>query len=79
MFCFMGYNKDEDRYDELLKADSVQKVEKRIPAFQKALIADELCDRRGEPYDWVEVWDEEDDNGINDIYIYVNDVFYGRP
>ena len=26
-----------------------------------------------------EVWDEEDDNGLNDIYIHANDVLYGRP
>ena len=79
MFCFLGYNKDEDRYDELLKVDSAQKVERRIPAFQEALICDELRDASGEPYDWIKVWNEEDDNGIDDIYIYVNDVVYGRP
>lgn len=79
MFCFLGYNKDADRYDELLKVDSLQKAERSIPAFQSALSRDELRDAACEPYDWVEVWDEEDDNGINDIYIYVNDVVYGRP
>ena len=79
MFCFLGYNKDADRYDELLKVDSLQKAERRIPAFQAALSRDELRDATCEPYDWVEVWDEEDDNGLNDIYIHANNVLYGRP
>lgn len=78
MFCFLGYNKDADRYDELLKVDSLQKAERRIPAFQAALSRDELRDAACEPYDWVEVWDEEDDNGFNDIYIHPTDVLYGR-
>lgn len=79
MFCFLGYNKDADRYDELLKVDSLQKAERRIPAFQAALSRDELRDATCESYDWVEVWDEEDDNGLNDIYIHANNVLYGRP
>lgn len=79
MLCFLGYNKDADRYDELLKVDSLQKAERRIPAFRAALSRDELRDAACEPYDWVEVWDEEDDNGLNDIYIYPTDVLYGRP
>lgn len=74
MFYFMGYNKDADRYDALLQVDSLQRAERRIRAFQAALSRDELRDAAYEPYDWVEVWDEEDDNGLNDIY-----VLYGRP
>ena len=35
---------------------------------------EELKDEAGEPYDWLEVWDDKDDHGINDIIITVEEV-----
>ena len=69
MYYFLGYNKDADRYDELVTVKSHVQLERRAQALQRALACDELRDADNEPYDWIELWDDEDDNGVNDIII----------
>ena len=32
-------------------------------------LLDELKDETGEPYDWIEVWNDKDDNGMDDLII----------
>ena len=64
----MAYNKDRDNYDEV-HAGPVAEVfaiaEKLRPRLRDGL----LLDATGEPYDWLEIWDDEDDNGESAIII----------
>lgn len=69
MYYFMGYNKDRDIYDCLATFDDMQTAEAHIEDYKTMLCKDELKDEFGEPYDWIEVWDSEDDNGVNDLII----------
>ena len=74
MLHVMAYNKDRDVYNELALADNYEQIKPNIPAWQEMLKNEKLKDEAGEPYDWLEVWDDEDDNGINDIIIAVEEV-----
>lgn len=69
MYHFMGYNKDRDIYDELATFNDVRIADAYIESYRKWLCRDELRDETGEPYDWIEVWNDEDDNGVNDFII----------
>lgn len=69
MYHFMGYNKDRDIYNELTAFDNVEMVKVYIGTYQIMLYNDELKDEIGEPYDWIEVWNDKDDNGANDLII----------
>ena len=69
MYHFMGYNKDRDIYNELATCDDKVITYMTIEVYRNALRKDELKDETGEPYDWIEVWDDEDDNSANDIMI----------
>lgn len=69
MYHFMGYNKDRDIYDELVTFDDIQTAEVHIEDYRIMLRKDELKDATGEPYDWIEMWNSEDDNGVNDLII----------
>lgn len=69
MYHFMGYNKDRDIYNELTAFNDVRTMDAHIGTYQSMLRKDELKDETGEPYDWFEVWDDEDDNGVNDLII----------
>ena len=73
MLHVMAYNKDRDIYNELATAKNYDQIEPKIPAWQAQLKDDALRDETGEPYDWLEVWDE-DDNGVNDIVITTEEV-----
>ena len=74
MLHIMAYNKDRDIYNELALADNLEQIKPNIPAWQEMLKNDNLRDETGEPYDWLEVWDDEDGNGVNDIIIAVEEV-----
>ena len=74
MLHVMAYNKDRDIYNELATADNYKQIEPKIPAWQAQLKDDALRDETGEPYDWLEVWDDEDVNGMNDIVITTEEV-----
>lgn len=69
MYHFMAYNKDRDVYDELTAFDDMQTANAHIETYKAMLCKDELKDETGEPYDWIEIWNCEDDNGVNDLII----------
>ena len=58
MLHIMAYNKDRDSYNELALADNYEQIEPNISAWREMLKNEELKDEAGEPYDWLEVWDE---------------------
>ena len=37
-----------------------------------------MRDTDGEPYDWLEIWDDEDDNGQEDVIVSPYELFYRR-
>ena len=74
MLLVMAYNKDRDVYNTLALADNYEQIKPNIPAWQEKLKNEELKDKAGEPYDWLEVWNGEDDNETNDIIITVEEV-----
>ena len=69
MYRFMAYNKDRDIYDELTAFDDIQTAESNIENYRTMLRKDELKDATGESYDWIEVWDDKDNNRADDLII----------
>ena len=69
MYHFMGYNKDRDIYNELVVFKDVKTANAQIETYKNMLCKDELKDETGEPYDWIEMWNSEDDNGVEDLII----------
>lgn len=69
MYHFIGYNKDRDVYNELAVFDDVKMADAHIGTYKTMLHNDELKDETGEPYDWIKVWNDEDDNGVDDLII----------
>lgn len=74
MLHIMAYNKDRDVYNEIALAVNYKQIEPSIPAWQAMLKDEALLDETGEPYDWLEVWDDKDDDGVNDITITSEEV-----
>lgn len=74
MLHIMAYNKDRDVYNEVGLVNSYKQIEPSIPAWQAMLKDEDLLDEIGEPYDWLELWEDEDDNGVNDIVITTEEV-----
>lgn len=66
-YGLLAYNKDKDIYDGIMGSDNKEELETLAGELVFKLRNDELKDKSGESYDWLELWDEEDDNGINDI------------
>lgn len=66
-YAFLAYNKDRDVYDEVASSDNKDELKKIAESFLSSLKAGLFKDSTGEPYDWMELWDEEDDNGTNNI------------
>ena len=64
----MAYNKDDDRYDELA-SDDCGAVSRKANELRHSIGEPDLVGADGEPYDWLEIWDDEDDNGVNDVII----------
>lgn len=62
----MGYDKDNDVYDELNKGDktSMKSLAKRV--MEKHNVT-ELISSCGDPYDWLELWDDEDEDYVKYI------------
>lgn len=75
MFHLMAYNKDQDRYDERVPG-TFQTVKAEAILCQSLLRSDALRDTDGEPYDWLEIWDDEDDNGQEDVIVSPHELFY---
>ena len=66
MIHLMGYDKDNDVYDELNKGDKIQMeslANRRVERHKTT----ELRSSCGEPYDWFELWDDEDEDYIKYI------------
>ena len=63
MFHLMAYNKDQDRYDKW-QSGTLQEIQ------AEALFCRDLL-RSDEPYDWMEIWD---DNGTRDIIITCDEI-----
>lgn len=68
-YYFMGYNKDRDIYDCLATVDTMQTVKSLSEHYKTMLCKDELKDEFNEPYDWIELWNSEDDSGVTDLII----------
>lgn len=66
-YGLLAYNKDKDIYDSIKESDSKEELDTLANNLLDKLKKGELKDKAGEFYDWLELWDEEDDNGINDI------------
>ena len=66
MIHLMGYDKDNDVYDELNKGDkpSMESLAKRVMEKHKVT---ELISSCGDPYDWFELWDDEDEDYVKYI------------
>ena len=77
MFHLMAYNKDQDRYDEW-QSGMLQEVQAEALFCRDLLRSDDLRDASGEPYDWLEIWDDEDDNGQEDVIVSPYELFYRR-
>ncbi len=75
MFHLMAYNKDQDRYDERAPG-TFQTVKAGAILCQSLLRSDALRDTDGEPYDWLEIWDDEDDCGQEDVIVFPGALFY---
>ena len=66
-YSLLAYNKDKDIYDGIMGSDNKEELETLAGELVFKLYNEELKDKSGEVYDWLELWDEEDDNGANDI------------
>ena len=75
MFHLMAYSKDQDRYDERASG-TFQTMKAEAILCQSLLRGDALRDTDGEPYDWLEIWDDEDDNGQEDVIASPHELFY---
>ena len=75
MFRLMAYNKDQDRYDEW-QSGMLQEMQAEALFCRDLLRSDDLRDTDGEPYDWLEIWDDEDDNGQEDVIVSPHELFY---
>lgn len=68
MFHLMAYNKDKDRYDEW-QSGTLQGIQAEALFCRNLLRSNALIDINGEPYDWMEIWDDMDGNGAKNIII----------
>ena len=66
MIHLMGYDKDNDVYDELNKGDKsdMMSLAKEVARRHKIKEFRSSC---GDPYDWFELWDDEDEDYIEYI------------
>lgn len=78
MYNLMGYNKDRDVYEELFSFHKLSVAELMFERLIELLKNDILKDDTGESFDWLEVWNDEDDNGLEDIVISSDGVWYKK-
>lgn len=69
-YALMIYGKDKDIYDEILESNNKDELVAIATLLVEFVRCGKIVDRQKEPYDWLEIWDEEDDNGVNDIYFH---------
>ena len=70
-----GFIKDQDKYDEW-QSGTLQEVQAEALLCRDLLRSDDLRDASGEPYDWMEIWDDEDDSGQEDVIVLPGALFY---
>lgn len=75
MFHLMAYNKDQDRYDEW-ESGTFQAIKAEAMFCQNLLRSDDFLDINNEPYDWLEIWDDEDDDGKEDVIVLSDKLMY---
>lgn len=78
MYILMGYNKDRDAYEELFVFHKLSVAELMFERLIELLKNDILKDESGEFFDWLEVWNIEDDNRLEDIIISADGVWYKK-
>jgi hypothetical protein len=78
MYNLMGYNKDRDTYEELFIFHKLSVAELMFERLIELLKNDILKDETGETFDWLEVWNDEDDNRLEDIIISTDGVWYKK-
>lgn len=78
MYNLMGYNKDRDTYEELSIFHKLSVAELMFERLIELLKNDILKDETGETFDWLEVWNDEDDNRLEDIIISTDGVWYKK-
>lgn len=69
-YTLMIYGKDRDIYDKIYSSDDKNELIAIANLLVEFVRCGKIVDDKGEPYDWLEIWDEEDDNGINDIIFH---------
>ena len=78
MYNLMGYNKDRDTYEELSIFHKLSVAELMFERLIELLKNGILKDDVGESFGWLEVWNDEDDNGLEDIVISADGVWYKK-
>ena len=78
MYILMGYNKDRDTYEELFIFHKLSVAELMFERLIELLKNDILKDETDETFDWLEVWNNEDDNRLEDIIISADGVWYKK-
>lgn len=61
LYQLLAYNKDADTYDEIGRGGLLE-MERSAKSFRIDLRYDRLRDGEGEPYDWMEIWNCQNDD-----------------
>lgn len=59
-YSLLAYNKDRDIFDNIMESNDKKELEKLAISLVPKMEKDELRDDIGEPYDWLEIWDEKE-------------------
>lgn len=62
MYVLLAYEKDGGYYDELFRNKDLKYVEATGMGLIPVLKSDKLRACNGEPYDWLEIWNDEVDD-----------------
>lgn len=63
-YSLLAYNKDRDIYEGIIDSDNKAEIEEIAKRLVYKIHDNLLVDETGEPFDWLELWDEE--NGKRD-------------
>ena len=66
-YTLMIYGKDRDIYDQITESNDKDELIAIANLLVEFVRCGRIVDDQKEPYDWLEIWDEEDDNRANDI------------
>lgn len=55
-FAVVGYDKDNDVYDDLM-LDTLEKCQEAVEIFKPLILKGRLISTCREAYDWLEIWD----------------------